>query len=79
MSHIKVEGNQHLYRDEESFAIINKDTSALQTAKRIKQRMVTQESEINTLREEANEMKKKLEMRSEIVESLAMKFLSRQS
>jgi|TARA_B100000035_G_C20717214_1_gene429650 hypothetical protein len=57
MSHIKVEGSQHLYRDEESFAIINKDTSALQTAKRIKQRMVTQESEINTLREEVNEMK----------------------
>lgn len=57
MSHIKVEGSQHLYRDEESFAIINTDTSTLSRAKRVKQKMMTQESEINTLKEEVNEMK----------------------
>lgn len=57
MSHIKVEGSQHLYRDEDSFAIINKDTTALRRAKMIKEKIKTQDSEINTLKEEVNEMK----------------------
>jgi|TARA_R100001443_G_scaffold51306_1_gene63330 hypothetical protein len=57
MNHIKVEGNPHLYRDEESFAIINKDTNALSRAKKVKERMLSQDNEINTLREEVNEMK----------------------
>ena len=54
---IKVEGNQHLYRDEDNFAIINKDTNALNKARMIKNRIKTQDSEINTLKEEINEMK----------------------
>ena len=57
MSHIKVEGNQKLFRDEESFAIINKDTKALTRARMVKERIKTQDSEINTLKEEVNEMK----------------------
>lgn len=57
MSHIKVEGAQHLYRDEENLAIINTDTSALARAKRVKERMNRTDSEINTLKEEVNEMK----------------------
>ena len=43
MSHIKVEGNPHLYRDEESFAIINTDTNAFVRAKKIKERINTQD------------------------------------
>ena len=57
MNHIKVEGNPHLYRDEESFAIINTDTNAFIRAKKIKERINTQDNEINTLKEEVNEMK----------------------
>ena len=57
MSHIKVEGSQTLYRDEDNSAIINKDTSGLSRAKRVKDRIKIQDSEINTLKEEINEMK----------------------
>jgi len=57
MSHIKVEGTQHLYRDEETHAIINKDSIALNRAKRLKDRIKLQDSEINTLKEEVNDMK----------------------
>ena len=35
MSHIKVEGSNTLYRDEDNFAIINKDTNGLTRAKRV--------------------------------------------
>ena len=57
MSHIKVEGSQNLYRDEDSSAIINTDTTALSRAKLLKSRISTQDREINTLKEEINEMK----------------------
>jgi hypothetical protein len=57
MKHIKVEGSQNLYRDEESFAIINIDNTAFSRAKMIKERIKTQDSEINTLKEEVNEIK----------------------
>lgn len=57
MSHIKVEGSNNLYRDENSSAIINKDTNGLNKARMIKNRIKTQDSEINTLKEEINEMK----------------------
>ena len=57
MSHIKVEGSQNLYRDEQSFAIINKDTNALSRARMVKERIKTQDSEINTLKEDINQMK----------------------
>jgi hypothetical protein len=57
MSHIKVEGSQNLYRDEDSSAIINTDTTALSRAKLLKSRISSQDREINTLKEEINEMK----------------------
>tara|TARA_X000000368_G_C22870764_1_gene640793 strand:- start:464 stop:682 length:219 start_codon:yes stop_codon:yes gene_type:complete len=57
MSHIKVEGSNTLYRDEDNFAIINKDTNGLTRAKRVKERITIQDSEINTLKDEINEMK----------------------
>ena len=37
--------------------IINKDTNGLTRAKRVKERITIQDSEINTLRQEVNEMK----------------------
>ena len=60
MSHIKVEGSQHLYRDEDNFAIINTDTTALTKAKMLKNRITTQDREINTLKDEVNEIKELL-------------------
>jgi|TARA_R100001510_G_C7628598_1_gene187955 hypothetical protein len=57
MSHIKVEGSNSLYRDENTSAIINKDKAAMKRAKAFKERMLTQDNEINTLREEVNDMK----------------------
>ena len=57
MSHIKVEGSNTLYRDEDNFAIINKDTNGLTRVKRVKERITIQDSEINTLKDEINEMK----------------------
>ncbi len=57
MSHIKVEGSNTLYRDEDNFAIINKDTNGLTRAKRVKERITIQDSEINTLKEEVNDIK----------------------
>ena len=49
----KIEGHSTLVRDDETMAVINTDSTALRNAKRIK----TQDSEINTLRQEVNEMK----------------------
>jgi hypothetical protein len=60
MSHIKVEGSQTLYRDEDNSAIINKDTSGLSRAKRVKDRIKIQDSEINTLKDEVNDIKELL-------------------
>ena len=51
MSHIKVEGSQNLYRDEDSSAIINTDTTALSRAKLLKSRILSQDRERNTLTE----------------------------
>ena len=60
MSHIKGEGSQTLYRDEDNSAIINKDTSGLSRAKRVKDRIKIQDSEINTLKDEVNDIKELL-------------------
>ena len=57
MKYTQVEGNKNLYRDEESTAIINKDSTGLHKAKLVKSRFKNQESEINTLKEEVKEMK----------------------
>ena len=53
----KIQGHQNLERDDNNMAIINTDSSKLRTAKRLKERIKTQDSEINTLRQEVNEMK----------------------
>jgi|TARA_B100000809_G_C14675216_1_gene364779 hypothetical protein len=53
----KIEGQPNLIRDDSNMAIINKDTSTLIKARMLKERYRNQESEINTLREEVQEMK----------------------
>tara|TARA_B100000902_G_scaffold359629_1_gene375621 strand:+ start:1657 stop:1869 length:213 start_codon:yes stop_codon:yes gene_type:complete len=54
---IKIEGNSNLVRDENNTAVINTDTQGLNRAKLLKSRISTQDREINTLKEEINEMK----------------------
>ncbi len=53
----KIEGQPNLIRDDSNMAIINKDTSTLIKARMLKERYRNQESEINTLKEEVQEMK----------------------
>ena len=53
----KIEGQPNLIRDDSNMAIINKDTSTLIKARMLKARYRNQENEINTLREEVQEMK----------------------
>ena len=53
----KIEGQSNLVRNDENMAIINTDTSALNTAKAKKARYIKQNGEINTLRQEVQEMK----------------------
>tara|TARA_B100000470_G_C19527262_1_gene274523 strand:- start:190 stop:402 length:213 start_codon:yes stop_codon:yes gene_type:complete len=53
----KIEGQPNLIRDDSNMAIINKDTSTLIKARMLKERYRNQENEINTLREEVQEMK----------------------
>ena len=57
---IKIDGNNNLVRDEENMAVINTDTSGLNRAKLLKSRITGQDTEINTLKEEVNEIKKLL-------------------
>lgn len=53
----RVKGEQHLYRDEESGAIISDDRQTLAIYKRRKTVFQNQINEINTLRQELNEIK----------------------
>ena len=53
----KIENQPNLIRDDSNMAIINKDTSTLIKARMLKERYRNQDSEINTLREEVQEMK----------------------
>lgn len=57
---IKIDGNNNLVRDEETMAVINTDTSGLNRAKLLKSRITGQDNEINTLKEEVNEIKELL-------------------
>ena len=53
----KIEGHNNLIRDDSNSAIINKDRNAFLEARRAKELRETQKSEINTLKDEINEMK----------------------
>ena len=54
---IKIEGNTNLVRDESNTAGINTDSQSLTRAKLLKTRISSQDNEINTLKEEVNNMK----------------------
>ena len=56
----KIEGHINLVRDDENMSIINTDTNALHKAKAAKARYIKQNSEINTLKREVQEMKQLL-------------------
>ena len=53
----RIKGQTNLFRDDENMAIINTDTNALFKARARKARQIKQASEINTLKEEINDMK----------------------
>lgn len=54
---IKVKGHSHLVRDEESHAIINTDVEQYRLTMRRRQIMQTQRDEINSLKEDMEEIK----------------------
>ena len=56
----KIAGRQDLKRDDSNNAIINKDTSSFLKARARKARHIKQNSEINTLKREVQEMKQLL-------------------
>jgi len=55
MSRIEVQPS--LVRDDGNMAVINTDSSSLRRSKRLKERYKSQDSEINILRQEVNDMK----------------------
>ena len=54
---IPVNGHKHLFRDERSGAIINTDTQGYLQYKKLQERKNNQESEIQRLRNEVDELK----------------------
>ena len=53
----RIKGQPNLLRDDDNMAIINTDTLGLHKAQSLKARYIKQTSEINTLRQEVQEMK----------------------
>ena len=53
----RIEGQPTLVRDDGNMAVINTDSSSLRRSKRLKERYKSQDSEINILRQEVNDMK----------------------
>ena len=54
---IRVEGHKHLYRDEKTGAIINCDTSGYMRYKRMRNKKLTEKSEIDALKSEIDTLK----------------------
>ena len=54
---IPVKGHKHLFRDEKSGALINTDTQGYLQYKKLQERKNNQESEIQRLRNEVDELK----------------------
>jgi len=67
MGTIRVEGYSSLARDEESSAIVNTDMVGYKLRKKRREKLHSQENEINNLKEEVSEMKSLLQ---NIVEKL---------
>ena len=55
--YMQVEGHSHLIREESSTAIVNTDINAYYLAKKRKEAYRTQVNEINTLKNDMEEMK----------------------
>jgi hypothetical protein len=53
----RIEGQPTLVRDDGNMAVINIDSSSLLKARKLKERYKSQDSEINILRQEVNDMK----------------------
>jgi len=53
----RIEGQPSLVRDDGNMAVINTDSSSLLKAIKLKERYKSQDSEINILRQEVNDMK----------------------
>jgi SPX domain protein involved in polyphosphate accumulation len=54
---IRVEGEQHLYRDRETGAILNTDSSGYNQYVKMKKRRQTQKEELDTLKKDIEEIK----------------------
>ena len=54
---IRVEGHKHLYRDEKTGAIINCDTSGYVRYKKMRNKKLSEKSEIDALRSEIDTLK----------------------
>ncbi len=54
---IRVEGHKHLYRDEETGAIINCDTSGYMRYKKMRDKKLIEKSEIEQLKSEIDTLK----------------------
>ena len=57
---IKVEGHEHLFRDEETGAIINADSSSYAAYMQLKSRKRTEKEELDSMKEEISEIKEML-------------------
>ena len=53
----QVEGHKHLYRDEKTGAIINCDTSGYMRYKKMRNKKLTEKSEIDALKSEIDTLK----------------------
>ena len=54
---IRVEGHKHLYRDENTGAIVNCDTSGYMRYKKMKNKKLIEKSEIDSLKSEIDTLK----------------------
>jgi hypothetical protein len=57
MNLVRVEGESHLYRDETSMAIINKDKSAYNAYIESRNRKLQEKNEIEDLKKDVSELK----------------------
>jgi uncharacterized protein YoxC len=56
----RIEGQPTLVRDDGNMAVINTDSSSLLKTKKLKERYKSQDSEINTLRQEVKDIQETL-------------------
>ena len=57
---IKVEGHEHLFRDEETGAIVNTDSSSYAAYMQLKSRKNMEKAELDSMKEEISEIKEML-------------------